>query len=236
MLTRKYFLLSNATILELRNLLNKVECIVKKISLKKYHMLLSEEIEQLVDDVALNVIKRPENTTLLCVAQQELNGRIGYAISHQAPTEYNLQVYSAIGVNENIGYLILCGTESVIAKLTPELKKIGLQASDKSLPPDEINLVMERVLFPVGGILPDMTMLKFNDAARRGMRSARHNLMNRLLRAVAQGREVQNYQLMYYMDLVMEELNKKEHISEVKRMGNELSHLLPEITEELITK
>lgn len=236
MLTRKYFLLSNATILELRNLLNEVECVVKKMSIKKYHMLLSEEIEQLVDDVALNIIKRPENTTLLRVAQNELNGRIGYAISHQAPTEYNLQVCSAIGVNENISYLILCGTESVIAKLTPELKKIGLQAIDKPLSSDEVNLIMERVLFPVGAILPDMAMLKFHDAARRGMRSARHNLMNRLLRAASQGREVQNYQLMYYMDLVMEELNKKEHINEVKRMGNELSRLLPEITEELITK
>lgn len=237
MMTKKHCLLPNTTIQELRNLLNEVDETTKIQCLKKYHMLLSEEIELLVDNVALNVIKRPENTSLLLAAQEELNGRIRYAVSRQAPTTYNLQVSAAIGVTENACYLALLGMSNMLDKIIPELKKKKFQfLQDDEIPTDEPHYIMERVLFPVGLIDADPTALKFHDTARRGMRAARHNLMNRLLTASAQGREIKNFQLMPYLDMVLEEMNRKEHISEVKRTGSELARILPEITVELITK
>ena len=232
-----FCLLPNVTIQELRILLNTVEETTKFQCLKKYHMLLSEEVELFVDNVALNVIKRPENTTLLLAAQEELNGRIRYAVSRQAPTAYNLQVSAAIGVSEDNSYLVLLGMSDMLDKIIPELKKKKFQIlQDGEIPTVEPHYIMERILFPVGHIDAEPTMLKFHDTARRGMRAARHNLMNRLLTASAQGREIKNFQLMPYLDMVLEEMNRKEHIAEVKRTGSELARILPDITAELITK
>lgn len=237
MLTKKYCLLPNTTIRELRNLLNEVDETTKIQCIKKYHMLLSEEVELLVDNVALNIIKRPDNTTLLLAAQEELNGRIRYAVSRHAPTAYNLQVSVAIGVTEDSCYLALLGMSDTVEKIVSELNKKKFRfLQENEVPPEETQYIMERVLFPVGRIDADPTALKFHDTARRGMRAARHNLMNRLLTASAQGREIKNYQLMPYLDMVLEEMNRKEHVAEVKRTGSELARILPEITVELITK
>lgn len=232
-----FCLLPDITIQELRKLLNTVEETTKFQCLKKYHMLLSEEVELFVDNVALNAINRPQNTTLLLAAQEELNGRIRYAVSRQAPTAYNLQVSAAIGVSEDNSYLVLLGMSDIIEKIIPELKKKKFQIlQDGEIPTDELHYIMERILFPVGRIDAEPTALRFHDTARRGMRAARHNLMNRLLSASAQGHEIKNFQLMPYLDMVLEEMNRKEHVAEVKRTGSELARILPEITVELITK
>lgn len=237
MLTKKYCLLPNTTIRELRNLLNEVDEATKVQCIKKYHMLLSEEVELLVDNVALNIVKRPENTSLLLAAQEELNGRIRYAVSRQAPTAYNLQVSAAIGTTEDSCYLVLLGMSDMIEKIVSELKNKKFRIlQENEAPSDEAQYIMERILFPVGRIDADPTALKFHDTTRRGMRAARHNLMNRLLTASAQGHEIKNYQLMPYLDMVLEEMNRKEHVDEVKRTGSELARILPEITVELVTK
>lgn len=232
-----FCLLPNDTIGELRNLLNTVEGTTKVFVKKRYHLLLCEEIEQKVDQIALNIMKRPDNFSILIEAQRELNGRIGYAISRQAPTAFNLQVSaSACHIRERT-YLILSGTKEMMTGLSEQLQKSGVDIlKEKEHPDGEPELIMQRQLFPVGDIKVDPELLKFHSVSRRGMRIARHNLTNRLLSAAAQGKEIQNYQLMYFMDLALEELHKKDMESEVKRMGSELSRILPEITYDLISK
>ena len=232
-----FCLLPNNTIVELRNLLNTVEETTKVFAKKRYHLLLCEEIEQKVDQIALNIIKRPDNSTILNEARHELNGRIGYAISRRAPTMFNLQVSAAVCDIQGITYLVLSGTKEMMIGLTECLKKSGVRImSEKEIPEGKQDSIMHRQLFPIDDIQVDPKLLKFHSVSRRGMRIARHNFTNRLLSAAAQGQEIRNYQLMYYMDLALEELNKKDMENEVKRMGSELSRILPEITYELISK
>lgn len=232
-----FCLLPNSTIGELRNLLNTVDESTKVFAKKRYHLLLCEEIQQKVDQIALNIIKRPDNSSILTEAQRELNTRISYAISRQAPTAFNLQVIASVCHVQGMTYLLLSGTKDMMTGLSEHLQKNGVRClKEKEHPDGEPELIMQRQLFPTAEIEVDPALLKFHSVSRRGMRIARHNLTNRLLSASAQGQEIRNYQLMYFMDLALEELNKKEMENEVKRMGSELSRILPEITYELISK
>lgn len=201
-----------------------------------YHELLSQEIETLVDNIALNIIPRPDKENLLKTAALELNRKISYAMASQGTTRYNLMVTEGINPQSDKTYFrIFTPNECLTQALRKRLRKISelKPISDSGKLPPSVCVFTVR-LYPVDEPAPDLSTLQFQSPQKRAQVIARHNMSNRLLSQISGGREIQNYQLMRYMDAVILELDGTEIKREIDAMEANLSGILPEITKQLL--
>lgn len=213
-----------------------------------YHQLLAREIEAVVDDIALNICRRPEKQSILQAARSVLDNKIHYAVIKQAASMYNFQVYV---------HLLSCGKMTYIqfgaafSQFHESLDGVaGLEPLDddpNSTDFQQISKLLEKLREtepPLG--IPiytdavtrkaiDLSVLSFAPPSARAEAIARHTMSNRLLENMACGREIQNYQLMRYMDAVFEQLDQPQIQKEIVRIQQQLARLLPVITAEMIS-
>lgn len=215
-----------------------------------YRSLLVQEIEAAVDDIALNICRRPENQSILQAAQSVLDNKIRYAMVRQVISIYNFQVFAhLLSCGNSKDTYIQFGAASTafrdaldgVAGLEPvgsdpdsstfqQISKL-LEEQKGTEPPIGIPIYSgSAAAKPV-----DPSALSFSPPSNRAETIARHTMSNRLLESVACGREIQNYQLMRYMDTVFELLDNPQVQNEMRHIQQELTRILPVITSDMIT-
>lgn len=234
---------------EVENALILMQQTIEKIAVKKYHELLSEEVEILIDNISLNIIPRPTDRTVLDIAQESLNQKIAYASGNNLPIEYNMNVSVHVLTSEDYTYFRLNAAYDIyhkeLSKL-PGLIPCSVRNGEGSAENKEIwEYLMKKYetgiqpcitqLFPKGPIAVDKKKLKFSSPLQRSKRIARHNLTNKYLAMYAGNKEIPNYKLMEYMDRSLEALTSLPRSkSELTQMEVQLRTILPNITIELV--
>ena len=221
----------------------------------EYHRLLGVEVTQLVDDISMNFVQRPD-VPLLHAAQSALLERVRFAVMG-FPVEYNLEATASILTDNKDTYIILRAGNPHIAEAfassSADLQWYGVNESENEpqglLPEDAAAIETWRQLrdrygedlgrssltaMLSGPVSTDRNRLLFEPPAKRAAERARHTYMNRMLSACAKGREIPPHMLMPYLDHVMLGLLSEESQAEIECITGQLAAILPPITLELI--
>lgn len=163
-----------------------------------YACLLASEIENIVDDIALNVVKRPEDISIYKLACGELNNKIAWATANFAVTPYNFYVGAMVCVYKNETYIrINVPNEALLKEIRhiPDAEDFNVMSSDAENCNNanvwqEIskiysgnNAPLARQLHPVGKIEVDWSRVEkhFHSLEERADVRVRHKLTNSLI-------------------------------------------------------
>ena len=225
--------------------LNEMRVKVKKRATREYIELLAKEVQSLVDDIALNMINRPNNVSLFSAAQDILNSKIAFASSRNLPTKYNFEVSVHVMFYEGNTYFKLNAANDLYSKEIGRINglicfhckegsdfqqtwlKIAERYSDGTNPLG-VNLSAR-----FEAVKPEQ--LKFDSPKKRAKLRARYQYTNRCLSMLACGKEIPNYKLMEYLDEALEKLSDDSSLSYLNNAEKELRSILPNITAELIS-
>lgn len=233
------------TTIEIR--LREIKKAVNKRANSEYKKLLTQEIQTLVDHIALNEIQRPDNISLFDLAQNELNNKIAFASAKNLPIEYNLETSVHILFYKGDTYIKFNAGNNIYKKDLAglhDIEEFPCEANGESEKVwSEIMKQYTDGFTPMGIRLFDGTQpikpehLKFESPAKRAKAIARHRLTNRYLSMYTGGQQIPNYKVMDYIDLALNALVEiPDSINEMRRMEAELCGILPEITTDLINK
>ena len=244
------YLIHSTQLTDVETIVRQAKHIVFEKAHEIYQSLLTQEVEAVVDDIALNICHRPENQSILQAAQAALDNKIRYAMARQVISIYNFQVFAHLLSCENRkDTYIQFGAASMAFREALD-RVTGLEPVDSD--PDspafqQISKLLEKQkgneppigipIYPGAASTPLVVPaeLSFAPPSARAETIARHTLSNRLLESLACGREIQNYQLMRYMDTVFELLDNPQIQKEMRHIQQELVRILPVITVEMIT-
>lgn len=242
------------SIQDIENILLMMRSIVNKRAGLAYKSLITRQIERIVDEIALNQWQRPENESILDIADGETKRRILYADQHGQPTEYNLYM----GVQTMIGKYD--GKPTVFFKTTvpndiyskelkkiPELIPFDLYSSDvenKSSKQELWNSLCEKygtdipfmtnLLIYDDLVMPDLDTLKFKSPIERAAERAQEKVLNHFLALYARNQEIPPHKLMEYTLQAMERLTKPVGRDMVESEKEKLISILPAITVEML--
>ena len=242
------YLIHSTQLSDVEDIVRQAKQAVSEKANEIYRHLLVREIEAIVDDIALNICRRPEKQSILQAAQFALDNKIRYAAARQTASIYNFQVFAhLLSIGKDI-YIQFGAASAPFHEALDKVNELDQQPSDPDSPAfQQISKLLEKLQGnepPIG--LPiysgmavmkpaDPSALLFAPPSSRAEILARHTMSNRLLESVACGREIQNYQLMRYMDTVFELLDHPQVQSEIRLIQQELTRLLPVITSDMIT-
>lgn len=230
----KVFKAQHNTLQEINRILDNIAKAVKPSGDDEYVRLFCQDAEILVDNIALNVLKRPDEP-LFTGIMQELDRKINLAIAAKFPTKYNLCVSASVVVRKNATYILISSEGDFCKKALEDLEYKELRKKDATeLLQSDAPIMFSKQLYPAGNIdIPDSKMA-FTSAEERAAKLARHNVQSDLLKCIASGKEIQNYQLNEYFDQVFELMGKDAIKLEMSNAKMRLQTILPEITPDLI--
>ena len=216
-----------------------------------YHKLLSEEITELVDNIAMDIIPRPTGS-LIDAANASVVEKIRFAESRGLPTEYNLAASVQIIPADKVCYLLFCGTNSFLEEAFASTTGIEDYSVELEQGSDTETISSERgqkwltlqkqceeqptILYAnmCQQLSIDPKLLVFAQKEERANVRARHELTNQYINMYAAGKQIAPYELMSLMDrslsLSLDE-NSQAKLTELK---TRLMAILPEITMELL--
>jgi hypothetical protein len=219
---------------------------------EEYHRLLAGEITRIIDDIALNAIKRPEEA-VFGVAVRSLAERITAAERLGLANDCNLLCGCICLTDGTDTYVVLRCQNPLITEAFAGTKGISEYILRRDalgeLPPDSKRELKWKNLSEkygdnlsatalsrslVGPVDPDRSILSFGTPAERAGVRARHTLTRRYLGAFSGG-DIKPELLTDAIDFALSELLTEEAEEEMRYMEVKLSRILPEITEELIT-
>ena len=233
---------------EIKKILSEMKKKIENEGERLYRHLFEREAENLVDDISLNVIPRPE-ISIYDLALIELNERIAYATGRQNVTEFNFNVSVHVLYDDSFTYFKVNANNPAFQqkfKNIEELQDISLLTKgidDKGANFEFWESIMARYkdisplgvqLYPSGPIDIKDDILKFRTPAERAEERARHNLANRLLSTYAGEKEIPNFKLMQRLDEALNALTSPESKEELHSMKINLLKTLPNITLDLI--
>lgn len=238
--------------IDIENAIQEIKSTVVERANEAYHVQLSREIEEIVDDIALNIRPRPDDISILDLARGILLQKINYATANQLPTEYNYYVSLNVFFDGNNTYFKFNSTNNIYQKQVSKIKGLITYSLDEK----EVgtgnekeviwNNLMKRYkeiyplstqLFPTEDFVVNKKSLHFRGPSARALIIARHNLTNRYLNMIASGKEIPNYLLMRYMDQALEMVTSSQGKNELIALKDELvsKALLPNITYALVS-
>ena len=250
----KGFRVPKVSLNKAETILNEIKKRVNVLANKRYNELLSREIESTVDNIVLGNIPQPKEQSIFDASVESLNKKIASATARRDNTEYNLSCSANLLLYENDTYVEICALNEMYDKVYEDIEGIEdfSVVDDGSLIPaadpkyevwkDIIakykhETVFTMRLYPVSGMKkPEFSDLHFNSVEVRSEVSARHFIANVLLGGYSCGEQIQPYQLMELMDYALMRSSDAALSSSLKSRKNELMRILPEITEEMITK
>jgi hypothetical protein len=226
---------------------------VREAETEVYARLLSREITELVDDIAMNIVPRPD-IPIIVAAEHLLAEKLRFA-GAGADTEYNLEVSANILTDGKDTYVLLHSKNQTLIdafKSTQGIADFTVQSSstlmaDRQDETKEMkkwsrlrgkygdNLMLSAMSAVISGPVElDEQRLAFESPADRAGVRARHTITNRLLALYANGKEIPPHKLMAHMDSAFEAMLSEDNQFLVGDMALKLAAVLPNITLELV--
>lgn len=247
--------IAKTNIRQVERVLLKAQEQVRQACMEEFHRLLAEEVANLVDDIALNIVPQPERA-ILDVAADMLFEKIRFAESRALPLEYNFAssvqimpdrdaiylMFNTLNPNLQEAFASSPDVEDFVVNLEPsstgEDDPVQTERSKKWMAlqkeyenkPIVLCANFSQSLSIDKGLLSGYFVSKTDRAAVR----ARREMMNRLFNMYACGKEVPPYKVMCVLDQVLLKLMDERIESEMNRLKQQLLAILPEITIEMI--
>lgn len=218
-------------------------------AMAEYHRFLSNEVCELVDDITLGVMQRPD-IPILTAAKTRLDDTIARAELSTNGTEYDLRASVSIIPQEDATYLLFNASNPALQKAFAKTRGI----EDCTVSEDDVQRGVKTEMakkweelrknsetHPIilnaslaNRVELDEKMLQFEEPLVRAKVRARRNMTARLMNQYACGQEIQSAQLMSVMDKALTALTEKETQLEMDDMARQLATTLIKVTHELV--
>ena len=227
---------------------------IRQAAQEEYHRLLSDELAELIDDVAMSLRPRPDRPILIAATEQ-LNKQIMDAENFNSGTEYDLRAGVQI-IPDSDGYIYLIFTaanplleQAFAANECIEDYTVGISpAGQRDNGPNEQAQKWEALNKRYNGASPlmsasltcqmelDTSMLRIDNRATRATTRARRHLTTLLLNRYACGQEIRNDRLMLFLDKALARLLQEGDDGELARITDDLIRILPDYDLEFIQR
>lgn len=251
-----YLLKDISNISDVEMILYEMSGIIEKRASIAYGELVRWQVERIVDEIAMNQYKRPEDSSILDIAAGEVRRRMMYSDKRMQCTEFNLSIGTQILIGKYEGkpavYLkVLCPNDiySKYLKKIPELIPFDINEDDLKVKKGQkkefwdsveekyqtdIPLVASLLNYDHISIHPEE--FKFRSPSERAADLAKEKVLNQLLSSYACEQEVAPNKLMEYTLQGINRLNYSDIKELMECEKQNLESFLPEITLDLITK
>ena len=213
---------------------------------EEYHRMLSEEVQHLIDNIAINAVPRPE-CSILTAATEMLNERIRNAEGINAPIEYNLSSAVSMFPEKDYIYILLEAHNEVIREAFASNPVVEDYSFKLDEPKDDIptermkkwEAIRQRDSAILRAILTtplqlNKSLLHFDDKNIRATEIARQNLTNRYVNLYAGGKQLPPEKQMLIIEQAFLRACSPDADYEIAQMRERLMQILPDITLELI--
>lgn len=234
---------------KVENILRIAKANLREAAETEYHRMLSQEICELVDDITLGIVQRP-NFPLLEAATNLLNEKIGRAEMASSGTEYDLRTSVSIIPDRQYTYFILVVSNPALEEAfrkSPDIEDYRVTEEElrndvrtaAAAQWDELRKRCDNAPSLLSATLTNrMTVnperLEFESPIVRAMTRARRNLTSRILNQYACGKEIQSTQLMPMLDKALAKLMDEDIQAELDESAAHLAGNLVSITMELV--
>jgi hypothetical protein len=236
-------------IMEVEQILRAAKARIGLAATEAYHRFLSDEICELVDNITLGVMSRP-NCPILDVAVQNLNQRISNAEATSNGTEYDLRSNVSIIPDGKYTYFILRATNPDIQEAFADIPEIEDYTIDEKDINSEIKskkvekwqklqrqstekpIILSAMLTTPVSV--DTNLLSFKPPLERAETRARWQMTARLLNQYACGREITSDKLLPLLDKSLERLLTEEMTEAQNEMVRQLTTTLINIKLDLV--
>lgn len=241
---------------DIEMILYEMRDIIEKRASIAYADLVRWQTERIVDEIATNQFKRPEDSSILDIAAGEVRRRMIYSDKRMQCTEFNISIGIQILVGKYEGkpavyFKILCPNDiySKFLKKIPELVPLDINEDDLKVKKGvkkefwdsiegkyqtDIPIIASLLNYDAISIHPEE--FKFRSPSERAADLAKEKILNQLLSSYACEQEVAPNKLMEYTLQSINRLNYSDIKDLMECEKQNLESFLPEIDLELITK
>lgn len=253
----KGYLIKDVTNLaDIEMILYEMRDIIEKRASIAYADLVRWQAERIVDEIATNQFKRPEDSSILDIAAGEVRRRMIYSDKRMQCTEFNISIGIQILVGKYEGkpsvyFKVLCPNDiySKFLKKIPELVPLDINEDDLKVKKGakkefwdsiegkyqtDIPIIASLLNYDAISINPEE--FKFRSPSERAADLAKEKILNQLLSSYACEQEVAPNKLMEYTLQSINRLNYSDIKDLLECEKQNLETFLPEIDLELITK
>lgn len=253
----KGYLIKDVTNLaDIEMILYEMRDIIEKRASIAYADLVRWQAERIVDEIATNQFKRPEDSSILDIAAGEVRRRMIYSDKRMQCTEFNISIGIQILVGKYEGkpsvyFKVLCPNDiySKFLKKIPELVPFDINEDDLKVKKGakkefwdsiegkyqtDIPIIASLLNYDAISINPED--FKFRSPSERAADLAKEKILNQLLSSYACEQEVAPNKLMEYTLQSINRLNYSDIKDLLECEKQNLESFLPEIDLELITK
>ena len=245
----KGYKLNSTDFVDIEKALNDLQGSIQKHGQDVYNKLFAATIEQVVDDIALNVIPRP-NQSIYDAARAELEQKIGYASANGLPDEYNFSAQIAIYLHEQATYFNV-----IVENKTIERKcgiPQGLQAFDCT---EDDAYGTEKTWAAISEAYKDTTTLRrqfhalqttapdykpvskhFQTRAQRIKTRIRWQQTSVCMNMLGMGKEIPPHKLMSCFDEAIMLLSAPQMKRDAQNMEVQLAQTMVNITEDMVRR
>lgn len=251
-----YLVEETTNLADIEMILYEMRDIVEKRASIAYADLVRWQVERIVDEIAINQFKRPEDSSILDIAAGEVRRRMIYSDKRMQCTEFNISIGIQILVGKYEGkpsvyFKVLCPNDiySKFLKKIPELVPLDINEDDLKVKKGakkefwdsiegkyqtDIPIIASLLNYDAISINPEE--FKFRSPSERAADLAKEKILNQLLSSYACEQEVAPNKLMEYTLQSINRLNYSDIKDLLECEKQNLESFLPEIDLELITK
>lgn len=251
-----YLVEETTNLADVEMILYEMRDIVEKRASIAYAELVRWQVERIVDEIAINQFKRPEDSSILDIAAGEVRRRMIYSDKRMQCTEFNISIGIQILVGKYEGkpsvyFKILCPNDiySKFLKKIPELVPLDINEDDLKVKKGakkefwdsiegkyqtDIPIIASLLNYDAISINPEE--FKFRSPSERAADLAKEKILNQLLSSYACEQEVAPNKLMEYTLQSINRLNYSDIKDLLECEKQNLESFLPDIDLELITK
>lgn len=251
-----YLVEETTNLADVEMILYEMRDIVEKRASIAYADLVRWQVERIVDEIAINQFKRPEDSSILDIAAGEVRRRMIYSDKRMQCTEFNISIGIQILVGKYEGkpsvyFKILCPNDiySKFLKKIPELVPLDINEDDLKVKKGakkefwdsiegkyqtDIPIIASLLNYDAISINPEE--FKFRSPSERAADLAKEKILNQLLSSYACEQGVAPNKLMEYTLQSINRLNYSDIKDLLECEKQNLESFLPEIDLELITK
>ena len=251
-----YLIKDDTNLADIEMILYEMRDIIEKRASIAYADLVRWQAERIVDEIATNQFKRPEDSSILDIAAGEVRRRMIYSDKRMQCTEFNISIGIQILVGKYEGkpsvyFKVLCPNDiySKFLKKIPELVPLDINEDDLKVKKGakkefwdsiegkyqtDIPIIASLLNYDAISINPEE--FKFRSPSERAADLAKEKILNQLLSSYACEQEVAPNKLMEYTLQSINRLNYSDIKDLLECEKQNLESFLPEIDLELITK
>ena len=251
-----YLVEETTNLADIEMILYEMRDIVEKRASIAYADLVRWQVERIVDEIAINQFKRPEDSSILDIAAGEVRRRMIYSDKRMQCTEFNISIGIQILVGKYEGkpaiyFKVLCPNDiySKFLKKIPELVPLEINEDDLKVKKGakkefwdsiegkyqtDIPIIASLLNYDAISINPEE--FKFRSPSERAADLAKEKILNQLLSSYACEQEVAPNKLMEYTLQSINRLNYSDIKDLLECEKQNLESFLPDIDLELITK